>query len=66
MILGGLPIYIKDLCRGNFVIKTSNSKRFEINMEKIKLKQELDFLLTLENQGLHKVKIIKSIWDRNS
>ena len=38
MILGGLPIYIKDLCRGNFIIKTSNSKRFEINMEKIKLK----------------------------
>ena len=66
MILGGLPIYIKDLYRGNFIIKTSNSKRFKINMEKIKLKQELDFLLTLENQGLHKVKIIKSIWDRNS
>ena len=24
MIFVGLPIYIKDLCRGNFIIKTSN------------------------------------------
>ena len=29
IILDGLPIYIMDLRRGNFIIKTNNPKRFE-------------------------------------
>lgn len=61
IILDGLPIYIMDLRRGNFIIKTNNPKRFESEYgeNKAEVGNGL-FLFTSENKGLHKGKIIKS------